>query len=87
MASGFQYIDFKNANLTAVPIKIDGIYSSIESNYRRVLILKNGNVHGTERSNCTAFCTVVSNNFELFYGNPAYKILVTPDDMVSLVNI
>lgn len=87
MASGFQYVDFKNANLTAVPVKIDRVYETIEGNYRRVLILKNGNVHGSERSNVTAFVTVVGSNFELYYGNPGYKIVVTPENMVSLVNI
>ena len=87
MASGFQYVDFKNANLTGTPIKIDGVYETIEGNYRRVLILKNVNLNGSERSNVTAFVTVSEDNFELYYGNPGYKIVVTQTDMVSNVNI
>lgn len=83
--TGFQYVDFKNVDITTTPKQIRGIYKVLEGNYRRALILHNGVVNGSERADCTAFATVSGTDFLLYYGNPAYHIKVTENDMVSLV--
>lgn len=84
---GYKMIDFKDINLTTSEVKIPGIYNAIESNNRKPLLLHHGTVNGVERADCYAFATVDSQNYKLYYGNPAYYIQVTPDDMVSLVSI
>lgn len=87
MRGGYKIINFKDVNLTTSPVKIDGIYASIENNYRKALLLSNGVVNGSERADCFAFATVVGSDYHLYYGNPAYYISVDADDMVKLVSI
>lgn len=86
MATGFQYLDFKNVDITTTPKQVKGIYKTIKGNYRRALILHNCSINGSEIADCTAFAKLVSNNFVLYYGDKAYHISVTGTDMVSLVS-
>ena len=87
MATGFQYLDFKNVDITTTPKQVKGIYKAIKDNYRRALIVHNCSVNGSEIDDCTAFAKLVSNNFVLYYGDPAYHINITGTDMVSLVSV
>jgi hypothetical protein len=84
---GYQLVDFKDINLTTNAVKIEGVYETIESNNRKPLLLHNGVVNNVERADCYAFCVVDGTDFKLYYGNPAYYIKVTDEDMVSLVSI
>ena len=86
MATGFQYVDFKNVDITTTPKQVKGIYKTINGNYRRALILHNCSINGSKMADCTVFAKLVSNNFVLYYGDPAYHISVTGNDMVSLVS-
>ena len=86
MATGFQYLDFKNVDITTSAKQIKGIYKTIKDGYRRALILHNCSISGSEISDCTVFVKLVSNNFVLYYGDPAYHISVTANDMVSVVS-
>lgn len=86
MATGFQYVDFKNVDITTTPKQVKGIYKTIKGNYRRALILHNCSINGSEIADCTAFAKLVSNNFVLYYGDTAYHISVTENDMVSIVS-
>ena len=87
MATGFQYVDFKNVDLTTSPKLINGIFKTIKGNYRRALILHNCSVNGSEIADCTAFAKLVGNNFVLYYGDPTYNINITENDRVSLVSV
>lgn len=87
MAKGFQYVDFKNVDITTSPKKVNGIFNTIKGGYRRALILHNCSVSGSEITDCTAFAKLVGNNFVLYYGDPSYYINITGTDMVSLVSV
>ena len=87
MATGFQYVDFKNVDITTTPKQVKGIYKTIKGNYRRALILHNCSINGSEIADCTVFAKLVSNNFVLYYGDPSYYINITGADMVSLVSV
>ena len=87
MATGFQYVDFKNVDITTTPKQVKGVYKTIKENYRRALILHNCSINGSEIADCTVFAKLVSNNFVLYYGDPSYYINITGADMVSLVSV
>ena len=87
MATGFQYVDFNNVDITTTPKQVKGIYKTIKGNYRRALILHNCSINGSEIADCTVFAKLVSNNFVLYYGDPSYYINITGADMVSLVSV
>ena len=87
MATGFQYLDFKNVDITTSPKKVNGIFKTIKNNYRRTLILHNCSLSGSKISDCTAFAKLVGNHFVLYYGDTAYYINITENDMVSLVSV
>ena len=87
MATGFQYLDFKNVDITTSAKQIKGIYKTIKDGYRRALILHNCSINGSEIADCTVFAKLVSNNFVLYYGDPSYYINITGTDMVSLVSV
>ena len=86
MASGFQYVDFNNVDITTTRKQVKGVYKTIKGNYRRALILHNCSVNGSNIANCTTFAKLVSNNFVLYYGDTAYHISVTENDMVSIIS-
>lgn len=82
---GYKIIDFKDKNLTSSPT-IDGIYDSIENNYRKPLLLSGLVIGGVEKASVFAIATLSSTSF-VFSNIYGYNITITDEDGVSITAV
>lgn len=85
MTGGYKIIDFQNKNLVTgaeSPVTVAGIYSSIENNYRKALMLSGLVIDGVEKANTYSGATAGENNFTFtVYGK---TITVSNLDVVTI---
>lgn len=79
---GYKIIDFKDNALSTTSVTIDGIYDSIENNYRKPLLLSGLVLNSVEKPDAFALPIVSGTSFvfENVYG---YDITITQDDGVT----
>lgn len=82
MKGGYKIIDLKGNDLTSTST-IDGIYESIEGNYRKALLLSGIVIDDVEKDDTFVTANVTGDNYVIIaYGR---TITITPDDEVSSV--
>lgn len=83
---GYKIIDLKDAQLTVeTPQAIDGIYESIESNYRKAIMLSNITLAGIKHAN--TFVEVTTSGSNLVISVYGYTLTITEDDVVTIAAI
>lgn len=81
MNTGYKIIDLKNISLSSTAVTITGIYDSIESNYRKALLLANIVIDSVEKANVFTYADVDSGNYVIsVYGG---TITITDEDAVT----
>lgn len=81
MNTGYQIIDLKNNSLSTTPVTIAGIYDSIESNYRKALLLANIVISDVEKANVFTYADVDSSNYVISVYDGT--ITITDEDAVT----
>ena len=84
LKGGYKIIDFKGTPLETggATMMIEGIHDSIESNYRKPLLLSGLNIDGVEKNDTYASVEVVGGNYQFnVYGK---LITVQDTDAVTL---
>ena len=83
---GYKIIDFKDKPLVTggSPLKIEGIYDTVEDSYLKPLLLSGLNIDGTERNEGYTTPAISGSNYVFTaYGK---TITITNADEVSVVN-
>lgn len=80
---GYQIVDFKDTNITTgTPVVITGVYSAIENNYRKPILIAGITIDGVEKADCFVDCTLSDGSFTFsIYGKNA---TIANDDTVTL---
>lgn len=83
LKGGYKIIDFKDNNLTTeTPVVITGIYSELENNYRKPLLISGITIDGVEKPDCFVSCTHAENSYTFaLYG---HNVTVSNADSVSI---
>lgn len=83
---GYKIIDFKETPFVTggSPLKVNGIYDTVEVSYRKPLLLTGLSIDGRESNDCYAEPTLSGSDYVFTaYGK---KITITNTDDVSIVN-
>lgn len=80
---GYKIINLNNVNITTADGgTVDGIYESMENNYRKPLLLSNVVIDGTEYADCYIMATVADSNYSFTaYGK---TFTVTNEDKITI---
>lgn len=80
---GYKIIDFKDVNIqTGESVVVAGTYESIESSYRKALMISGVTIDGVEKNDCFVDCAFADNSFTFSaYGK---TFTITNDDTISL---
>lgn len=82
MKGGYQVVDFGDVNITADGATITGIYESIESTYRKALLVEGVTLEGVEKRACFVECEAGEGNFTFSaYGK---TFTITNDDKITV---
>lgn len=84
MRGGYKIIDLQNKNITTTEVTIDNLYESIESNYRKPLLLSNLVVNGAELPDVYVYAVVDTANYKIYFGDTTNHLLVTKSDTIKL---
>lgn len=84
MRGGYKIIDLQNINITTTEVTIDNLYESIESNYRKPLLLNNLVINGSELPNVYVYAIVDNTNYKIYYGDTVNHLLVTDTNTIKL---
>ena len=83
---GYKIIDFKGTPFVTggSPLKVDGIYDTVDASYRKPLLLSGINIDGKERNEGYVTPALSGSNYVFTaYGK---TITITNADEVSIVN-
>lgn len=85
MTGGYKIVDFHNTNLVTgaeTPVTISGVYSEIENNYRKAILISGLVIDGVEKASSFVECVQGDNSCTLsVYGK---TITVSSLDVVSI---
>lgn len=84
MRGGYKIIDLQNKNITTTEVTIDNLYESIESNYRKPLLLSNLVIDGKELANIYVYAIVDGTDYKLYFGDTTNHLLVSDTNTIKL---
>lgn len=82
---GYQIVDFQDINITTGEgVTVVGVYETIESSYRKPILISGVTIDGVEKPDCFVDCEVAGSNYTFTaYGK---NFVITNADLVTVSN-
>ena len=91
---GYLIIDFKDVNVSSIPVEIVGVYESLKNINRKALLMSGLKINGVYYADCFAYADVVDTDYYISIitsitddGITSTKIKVDIDNMVSVETV